>query len=258
MDDTTPEYLYHYTNISSLALILKYKTIRFNSLKNMDDAEEMVTRNSEFLGKYCFVSSWTDYDGESIPLWGLYTKGMSGVRLKMPAYPFKKIRACIPYFDDGNEVETYYPVSVLKREDVYSYVVLPFLRKVEYTEDTDKIFPEPVKYIHQNIDGTIDLQGDFRDVGRWKRKVWEFQKEWRYNMMFFPKDKNGSVHFDLTINGNDLPFWHYDILIDENILGKCEIMTGPKMNEGDLLLLETCVKRYCPQIKITKSNLKIN
>lgn len=44
------EYLYHYTNLSSLALILKNRTFRLNSLKNMDDAEEIVTTNSKFLG----------------------------------------------------------------------------------------------------------------------------------------------------------------------------------------------------------------
>ncbi|RHM14500.1 hypothetical protein DWZ83_02405 [Amedibacillus dolichus] len=61
------EYLYHYTNVSSLALILKNKTIRLNSLLNMDDADEVVTKNNEYLGKYCFVSSWTDLADESIP-----------------------------------------------------------------------------------------------------------------------------------------------------------------------------------------------
>lgn len=87
------DYLYHYTNLSSLALILKNKTIRFNSLINMDDAEEVRTRNSEYLGKYCFVSSWTNQSDESIPFWGLYTHQMSGVRIRMRAYPFEKSTA---------------------------------------------------------------------------------------------------------------------------------------------------------------------
>ena len=39
------EYLYHYTNLSSLAMILKTETVRLNSLKNMDDADK--TRISE-------------------------------------------------------------------------------------------------------------------------------------------------------------------------------------------------------------------
>ena len=34
------EYLYHYTNIETLALILKNRTIRFNSLDRMDDLQK--------------------------------------------------------------------------------------------------------------------------------------------------------------------------------------------------------------------------
>ena len=82
------EYLYHYTNLSFLAMILKTKTLRLNSLKNTDDAEEVKTKNSEFLGKYCFVSSWTDDENESIPLWNLYTYNMTGIRIKMCKNPF--------------------------------------------------------------------------------------------------------------------------------------------------------------------------
>lgn len=34
------EYIYHYTSIETLALILQSKKIRFNSLKNVDDINE--------------------------------------------------------------------------------------------------------------------------------------------------------------------------------------------------------------------------
>lgn len=37
------EYLYHYTNIETLALILRNQTIRFNSLDKMDDLQEQQT-----------------------------------------------------------------------------------------------------------------------------------------------------------------------------------------------------------------------
>lgn len=52
--------IYHYTNIDTLALILKNRTIRFNRLDNVDDLEE---GKAESLGikfcKYIFVSCWT-------------------------------------------------------------------------------------------------------------------------------------------------------------------------------------------------------
>ena len=100
------EYLYHYTNLSSLAMILKTKTLRLNSLKNMDDAEEMKTKNSEYLGKYCFVSSWTDDAKESIPLWGLYTYNMTGVRIKMRKNPFVFEQTKLYYYEDLNKILT--------------------------------------------------------------------------------------------------------------------------------------------------------
>lgn len=43
---------YHYTNIDTLALILKYKTIRFNSLENVDDLEEVKSSDLGDVGKY--------------------------------------------------------------------------------------------------------------------------------------------------------------------------------------------------------------
>lgn len=47
-------YLYHYTSLSTLALILKSKTIRFNSLINMDDAEDVKTKNSDLFREVLF------------------------------------------------------------------------------------------------------------------------------------------------------------------------------------------------------------
>lgn len=34
------DYLYHYTNVETLALILANRTIRFNALNKMDDLQE--------------------------------------------------------------------------------------------------------------------------------------------------------------------------------------------------------------------------
>ena len=44
------EYLYHYTNIESLALILKNQTIRFNSLDRMDDLQEKESADIKNIG----------------------------------------------------------------------------------------------------------------------------------------------------------------------------------------------------------------
>lgn len=252
------EYLYHYTNLSSLALILKYKTIRFNSLINMDDAEEVKTKNSEFLGKYCFVSSWTDIEEESIPFWGLYTKDMSGVRIKMRKNPFMKNKYSFDWFDNGKEFSSYLPSSLMSRDDIYVYPTLPFLRKVEYTKRDDLIYPEPIKYLKRYPNGRCDIQGSFNDINRYKRDSWEFQSEWRYSFLIFPHDSFGRLDMHLEAGTNDLPFSFYDFSIEDEAFNDIEIVMGPKMNNGDKELLKLLCEKYCPKAVIKNSDLQIN
>src|SRR5690606_25885228 len=73
----------------TLAYILQSKRIRFNNLKNVDDVTQGDNQDIEALGNYIFVSCWTDLEEESIPFWHMYTKDMSGVRLKIKSNPFK-------------------------------------------------------------------------------------------------------------------------------------------------------------------------
>ena len=56
------DYLFHYTTIEKLALILKNRKIRLNSLCNMDDLQEGRAKDLNNLGKFFYVSSWTDVD----------------------------------------------------------------------------------------------------------------------------------------------------------------------------------------------------
>lgn len=252
------EYLYHYTSLSSLALILKNKTLRFNSLINMDDAEEVKTKNSEYLGKYCFISSWTDKEEESIPFWGLYTNKMSGVRVKMQKYPFNKKKYTLSYYDNGKEFESFVPESLIQRKDIYLYPTLPFLREVEYTNNDDLIYPEPINYLYKNPDGTFNLEGNFNNINKFKRDSWCFQSEWRYGFLIFPHNEKGCLKLQLEANAKDLPFYFYDFKLSEAAFDDIEILTGPKMNSGDKELLKILCEKYCPKARIRESQLKIN
>lgn len=251
-----PDYLYHYTSLETLALILKNRTIRFNSLKNMDDAEEVITANSPYLGKYCFVSSWTT-DEESIPIWNLYTESMKGVRIKLKSYPFKKRKARLSFYGNGMEFETYFPEELLKHDKLYPYPTVPFLREVEYTDDDTKIFPNIITELSRNANNTFNATANFNDINRYKRKKWDFLEEWRYSMVLLPHNERGGLTLDLTESGNDMPFWHYDLKMDEDALKEIEIMTGPKMGLGDKILLRCLVEKYCPTATIVESKLKI-
>ena len=253
------EYLYHYTNLSSLAMILKTKTLRLNSLKNMDDAEEVKTKNSDFLGKYCFVSSWTDDENESIPLWNLYTYNMTGIRIKMCKNPFVFEQTKLYYYEDLNRIfDIPFAKEIMHKNNLYYYPNLPLLRKVNYTKDENLIFPEPINYLHKNSDGTFDITGNFIDINKYKRDSWQFQNEWRYGLLFFPHDAQGRLKMQLEVNANDMPFWHIDLPLSDEALNDIEIVTGPRMTEGDKILLKSLIDTYCPSAIIKDSQLKIN
>ena len=72
--------IHHYTSIETLALILKYKTIRFNRLDRVDDMEESMYGSGPTkikLGQYVFVSCWTKDDLENISLWKMYKRQLA-------------------------------------------------------------------------------------------------------------------------------------------------------------------------------------
>ena len=136
------DYLYHYTSIENLALILKNKTIKFNNLQNVDDPEEAETEDIETAGRHCLVSCWTDKEEDIIPMWSMYTPNMRGVRIKMRKYPFKQ------YVYGKNELyfkeET---KSYINFNDVYTKTVsivpsYPLLEKIEYTKNDSLLKPK--------------------------------------------------------------------------------------------------------------------
>ena len=252
-----PDYLYHYTNISSLALILKNKTIRFNSLLNMDDADEVITKNSEYLGKFCFVSSWTDLEEESIPFWGLYTNDMTGVRIKLRVCPFNQKTYVNPADYKGVILNSYIPEEIVMNQRVFVYPPMEFLRKVEYTNEVDKLYPNIIHMITKNEDGSFNFTGNFKNIGLYKSSDWSFQSEWRYSILVIPCDDNRLFKMDLAPHLNDLPFSYIDLIIEDNAFMNMEILTGPKMSNGDKEIVKALVEKYCPSIKVKESSLKI-
>ena len=82
-----PEYLYHYTTINSLAMILSTKSFRFTRLNNLNDPKEGVTSDINGSEEMIYCSSWTAHEKDTIPLWKMYTN-LIGVRLRMPVNMF--------------------------------------------------------------------------------------------------------------------------------------------------------------------------
>lgn len=257
-----PEYLYHYTNINTLALILKHKTIRFNSLNKVDDLSEGVTDDLGAMGKYIFVSSWTESPEESIPFWKMYTKDMGGVRIRLKSYPFVQYQ--LPKNSKSNfivsdDIYTYFKPDFFFNEE---YLVLPkwdILEKVEYTNKIENLFPEIIKI----KEGKIFIP--FGSLGIYKREEWSFQKEWRYKIIFLPisldelnKYSNNlakAIHDRLWYK-RDLPFDDIYLDIADDALNRMEITLGPCVNEGDKLIVESLVEKYCQNATIKNSVLE--
>ena len=154
------EYLYHYTSIEKLALILKNRTIRLNSLIHMDDLQEKKSAEISDFGRFTYVSCWTSDEDESIPMWNMYTPLASGVRIKMRRKPFVQYNnvpvsrlkewasknasgSVFTYSENSDSDITYVDANWLIENGVIVTHVFgeDILYEVEYTNDIDKLEP---------------------------------------------------------------------------------------------------------------------
>ena len=249
-----PKYLYHYTTIDTLALILKNKTIRFNSLMNVDDLEEGKSEDLERAGAYCFISCWTNDSKESIPLWHMYTNEMKGVRIKMPSDMFEKYDVTGPYVAESFK-------SYFKYEDIFrnNGIVQPgwgnILEKVIYTNDKKLLYPKVIN-IHEN-GGEIKLN----HVGIYKSEDWTFQQEWRYIIRIYPisineiQTKQYEKAVERLRSGRGLDIDSYFLKIKNESFEKMEIMLAPNTTEADKIIVESLVNTYNLSAKIVNSTL---
>lgn len=267
------EYLYHYTSIESLALILKNKTIRLNPLDKMDDLQEQKTADVENLGKFVFVSSWTDDPTESIPMWKMYTNSTAGVRIKLRRNPF------LWHGTRGADLEKVLGIPAQNEESRSNYVktfldmgkmldggyISPqawngeILEKVIYTDDIAKLEPKVAEISDEGINLKTGL------LGKHKNLHWEFQKEWRYIMQFISINFKVSVEETTRLaietamkmlNGTEPPpFRYYDLDIDPKCFEEMEITCSPQMTYGNRVILETLVEKYNPYARIVDSEL---
>lgn len=268
------EYLYHYTSMESLALILKNRTIRLNPLDKMDDLQEQKTADIENLGKFVFVSSWTEDATESIPMWKMYTDSKAGVRVKLHKNPFlwhtakaaDIVRALEKPYEVTKEsvpsIRSFLDLSLMYKDGYYSPQARngELLHKVEYTPDITKLEPKVVERHDQN---TISIE--IGRLGKHKSEYWEFQKEWRYMMTFFPMNYdlfNGDMSqwiaqfITKLLQGNEVPpFRYYDLEIDPVYFSEMEITCSPQMSLGNRVILDSLVEKYNPDAKVINSEL---
>lgn len=210
-----PEFLYHYTNVETLALILRTKKMRFNSLLNVDDLEEAKSEGIENFGMHIFVSCFTSDSSESIPVWNMYSNKGSGVRIKLLNPPFER-------FTYHNETENY---SVN-----YNGATFPIV----YTDDPSKLYPQ----INRIIDDERWINAE--ETGRYKRLAWQFQNEWRAKLFVF--NTNGNPNW--VEPGTNPPITHFDVPLNGIVINNLSITLGFNLSHGNKLIVETLVKDF--------------
>lgn len=270
------EYLYHYTSVETLLLILKNKTIAFNSLQNVDDLEECESQDIQQIGKVCYVSCWTNESTESIPMWSMYTPDMQGVRIKLKVFPFEKYNFKKGEYHFLEDCETYINYEKIYNDDKTTLAASqPDLIKVEYTNDEKLIYPkiklikdEMIKLVDGKIKKTKTISYSFKNIGKYKRKNWEFQKEYRYiinmslwSMKELEKCKSYEEQQKLVDRLEDkkyqAPYKLFFLNLTDEALSEIEILLGPKINESQKEMVNLILNKYCPNAKILMSKLKI-
>lgn len=266
------DYLYHYTNIETLALILKNKTVRFNSLDKMDDLQEQQTADVKNIGQFCYISSWTDDSTESIPMWNMYASLDFGVRIRLCKNPFKIYETPVEQVSktlnmnikgETNEgtVRSIIPLIEMFEKGFYSIQAINqnLLYKVEYTNDNEKLYPH---LLNENGDQFLLSLGD---VGKHKNLHWQFQKEWRYILNILPLNMNQSAEamdYDFQLVANKIKlglekqsFSYYDMQISENAFKEMEITLSPCLSEENRVIVQALIEKYNPTASLKESSL---
>lgn len=271
------EYLYHYTNVDSLSLILKNRTIRFNSLNKMDDLQEQISNDKQNFGKFVFVSSWTSEEIESIPMWRMYTPKKNGARIKLPINPFLEYSPTLAEFakltnsayeGDGSthtNFKTIIPASEIINGEFFltNYPTENQLFEVKYANEISLLNPTILKI----EDGRFSIS--LSNVGIYKNVYWEFQKEWRYRLMFLPVSAQKLVSEHMNNQSSEmaklqmriyagqasLSFSYYDLIIRDECFNDMSIMLAPDISESAKTFVELLIKEYNPNCYITKSAL---
>lgn len=265
--------LYHYTTTESLALILKNKSLLFNRLDCVDDIEEgSVMSCGIMVGRYVFVSCWTESAEESIPLWKMYGGGdKMGVRIGLEKEMFRRYHIVNPKI--GNQQwygEMDLPLS-LEELNAPDYFVLPifqmdedyFYRKIQYVDNvSDKTNDAVTITPPQNEKGETQINIKFGEIGRYKHKRWEFQNETRFVVTIFPYNPNlappekvGTIAINTYIQNKTVNFTKYFLPLDERALRNIEITLSPNATDGQRVLVESLIREYAPEAKIKNSSL---
>jgi len=256
------EYIYHYTSIETLALILKSKSIRFNNLENVDDLNETEFSDENInLSSHTLISCWTKNEAENLAFWNMYTPNMKGVRIRMPKNLFRNYSFLTENVASVKE-DSLILKSLVPESETFNdnYWIVPFsdyLIEVVYTDEIELLKP---KIYHENGENHIAKIGE---IGKYKSTIWEFQQEIRFKLFVLPtKDFYGNSLNPLNdfrkimLENIKSPLQSYHIQIMDEALKKMEITLGPKCTMAEELIIEALVEKYNNHAIIIKNKLQ--
>lgn len=234
MQTEQPQFLYHYTTVETLALILETKKLRFNSLLNVDDLEEVQTRNLINLGKYCFVSCFTDSVEESIPIWNMYSNKGSGVRLRLRTNSlFQSPRSLNNSSEQALATARFIVENLDGAFRTSSENGSILLKKIMYTDNEEELFP----YVEfkQNESFSDQIRSY---VGIKKRSCWDFQEEWRFIQIIHPGNE------EAIFENQDVYTANKDVELNIEALNDLQITLGYNISAGNRIIVNNLVNSY--------------
>jgi hypothetical protein len=246
--------LSHYTTIETLSLILKNRTIRFNSLSRVDDPREGETIDYGNMGHTILVSCWEESKNESIAMWKMYGGNYSGCIIKMPSNMFKNYK--MGYYENRKVDENLVKEKcfrIYEDKNICITTIINDLVKIIYTDDLQ------CRYINELPNGDTSLNDLF--IASHKSSDWSFQHEWRFILEQYPLPRGGNFFI-----GNELEQGlidktiykdYYDLKIDNEIFEKMEIILGPWCNDKHVAVLESLIKCYNENCKYSFSKIMI-
>jgi hypothetical protein len=238
--------LFHYTSINTLALILKTKSIQFGRLDLVNDPTEGLVSDFHSQAPYIFISCWTENEEENFALWSMYTQDMRGVRIELRLPLFESYKVC----DNKNFLTS---EEEILNEEIGYFIVggLNEPQKIQYTDDKNLLKPSIRDEVGLNI----------ASVAKHKRSIWAFEQEYRYRLEILPIDKSKrSDHFPdryqhLIETQTPPPIKKYLVKINDSAFLTMKITYGPKVQHGDIEIIESLVAFYNPTAKILSSKL---
>lgn len=264
--------LHHYTTVSTLALILRHRTLRFTRLDQFDDVTEGRSIGCFPLGARMYASCWSGVDEESIPQWAMYGDAMKGVRISLRSDPFIWHPIDIRWHKKFQFIDLEAPFSV--EEMLGANITLMPTPRMRET------FGQPVRYVKDvplaieslytaKISDEITLFGEGNEIAFFKPNNWEFQQEHRFVLVAAPGpatpydgDPTAYIHSRKEWHSSGVNLMtdissrlHVDLRLDPVALNCAEITVGPLAPEGTLEIVESLLASYAEGAKVRRSIL---